>query len=284
MAQPKPAAPLPPFPPGFGRGTRPLFFLPYDRVCLCKTVRFCGAYAPRQHPGARGGSRAPAAWAPSSLAPRGPRAAPRPGRPGSPRRRRRAPSGPQPAAPADPRDEPGGAGEGGGGLPALTAAGTAPSPGAGVCLRRRGGGACCAAGPHGARRTPCSAGGDGSSSYSPGGFTAAGVAILSLRRIKTNARGEEGCSEQPGGGGGGEGGRRQGGRAGRRRGGGLLPPRGPAAALPAPCGAAQDVRWPPRRVCSCAAHSEHVPGSRTCALGPRPPAPGGDPPSVSPRK
>lgn len=118
------------------------------------------------------------------------------------------------------------------------AAETAPPPGAGVCLGR--GGTCCAAGPHGARRTPCGAGGDGTSSYSPGGFTAAGVAILSLRRIKTNARGEEGRSEQPGGGGGGEGSQRRGRRAGRR---------GGRRAAPAPGaggGAPRSVRGGPR--------------------------------------
>lgn len=154
--------------------------------------------------------------APGSLPRRGPRAAPRPGRPSSPRRRRRARSGPQPAAPADPRDQPGGARGSGGGCPPSRLRGPRRPRGQ-VCAYgggMGGGGACCAAGPHGARRPPCSAGGDGSSSYSPGGFTAAGVAILSLRRIKTNARGEEGCSEQPGGGGGGEGSRRQGGPGG----------------------------------------------------------------------
>lgn len=67
-------------------------------------------------------------------------------------------------------------------------------------------------------------------------------------------------------------------------GGGLLPPRGLAAALPAPCGAAQDVRWPPRRVCSCAARSEHVLGGRTCALGPRPPLSERDPPAFRPAR
>lgn len=113
-------------------------------------------------------------------------------------------------------------------------------------------------------------------SYSPGGFTAAGVAILSLRRIKTNARGAEGCSEQPGGGAGGAGSRRQGGRAGRRGGGGC--------SRPGTGGAARSVRggprcpMAPRRLCSCAALSEHVPGGRTCALGPRSPLPGWDPP------
>lgn len=113
-------------------------------------------------------------------------------------------------------------------------------------------------------------------SYSPGGFTAAGVAILSLRRIKTNARGAEGCSEQPGGSAGGAGSRRQGGRAGRRGGGGC--------SRPGTGGAARSVRggprcpMAPRRLCSCAALSEHVPGGRTCALGPRSPLPGRDPP------
>lgn len=85
-------------------------------------------------------------------------------------------------------------------------------------------GTCCAAGPRVAGRTPCGAGGDGSgsSSYSPGGFTAAGVAILSLSRTETNAGGEEGCSEQRGGGG--AQGKAAGG-PGRAGGRGLLPPR-----------------------------------------------------------
>lgn len=113
-------------------------------------------------------------------------------------------------------------------------------------------------------------------SYSPGGFTAAGVAILSLRRIKTNARGAEGCSEQPGGGAAGAGSRRQGGRAGRSGGGGCSRQR--------TGGAARSVRggprcpMAPRRLCSCAALSEHVPGGRTCALGPWPPMAARDPP------
>lgn len=85
-------------------------------------------------------------------------------------------------------------------------------------------------------------------------------------------RGEEGCSELPGGGGGGRGSRGEARRAEPRGAPRLLPPRGPGGGGGAPRSVRGGPRCPmaPRRVCSCAALSEHVPGGRTCALGPRP--------------
>lgn len=59
-----------------------------------------------------------------------------------------------------------------------------PVPRGAVCLRRAGGGA---AGPTWGRDGAPAGRRGGNGSYSPGGFTAAGVAILSLRTIKTNA-------------------------------------------------------------------------------------------------
>lgn len=134
-------------------------------------------------------------------------------------------------------------------------------PGA-ACLRR--------AGP---RRAAGTRGANRQQRYSPGGFTAAGVAILSLSGIKTNAKGRRDALS-----GAGEAGAAAGAGAGEAGGAeavGLLPPRGPAAAataFPARCGAAQDVRWPraasahaPRAVsmCRAAAHVRYARSRRS---------------------
>lgn len=135
---------------------------------------------------------------------------------------------------------------------------SASRPQGAACLRRAGPRR--AAGTHGASRQQ---------RYSPGGFTAAGVAILSLSGIKANAKGRRDALS-----GAGEAGVAAGawaGEAGGAEAAGLLPPRGPAAAaaFPARCGAAQDVRWPraasahaPRAVSMCQA-AAHVRWART---------------------